>query len=181
MADFLTNLWESVFTPGTTPTLIIATNVTFALLQLLLGTLLVATYSIHFVILSFLCGGLWYSINWFVAELSAAQVKEEEAKHLRKKITRSGDWKTKGEVDDSADDEGEDTEVEGGMKESTGSLMNEPRVEDRKAREDIKTSADASSSSRLGAGGSGARLRKVDDSDRSGEISTDSEWEQIER
>ncbi|KAI8965908.1 Pkr1-domain-containing protein [Daldinia sp. FL1419] len=80
MASFVTDLWESIFTPGTTPTLLVATNATFACLQLVLLLLLVATYSIHFVILSFLCGGLWWAINWFAAELKVAQAKEAREK-----------------------------------------------------------------------------------------------------
>lgn len=78
MAAFLTDLWESVFTPGPTPTLLVATNVTFAALQIVLGLLLVATYSIHFVVLSFLSLGLWWAINWFAAEIKAGQLAEEE-------------------------------------------------------------------------------------------------------
>ncbi|KAI0176349.1 Pkr1-domain-containing protein [Hypoxylon sp. FL1284] len=80
MASFVQDLWESIFTPGTTPTLLVATNATFACLQLVLLLLLVATYSIHFLILSCLCGGLWWSINWFAAELKVAQVKEAKEK-----------------------------------------------------------------------------------------------------
>ncbi|EEP76142.1 conserved hypothetical protein [Uncinocarpus reesii 1704] len=76
MASFMTDLWSSVFTPGTTPTLLIATNATFAALQVLLLALLFATYSIHFAVLSGLCGALWWSINWFVAELDAAKANE---------------------------------------------------------------------------------------------------------
>ncbi|RYP87333.1 hypothetical protein DL769_000537 [Monosporascus sp. CRB-8-3] len=77
MASFVENLWESIFTPGTTPTLLVATNITFACLQVVLLVLLIATYSIHLVILSSLCAGLWWSINWFAAELKVAQEKEE--------------------------------------------------------------------------------------------------------
>lgn len=78
MADFLTNLWSSVFTPGPTPTLLIATNVTFAALQLILVALLGATRSIHFVVLSILCAGLWWSINWFAIELERARLAEQD-------------------------------------------------------------------------------------------------------
>lgn len=80
MASFAQNLWESIFTPGPTPTLLVATNITFASLQLVLLLLLLATYSIHFVILSFISAGLWWSINWFAAELRVAQAKEEKDK-----------------------------------------------------------------------------------------------------
>lgn len=40
--------------------------------------MLYATYSIHFMILSVICGGLWYSINWFARELKVHQKQEEE-------------------------------------------------------------------------------------------------------
>ncbi|KAF2851108.1 Pkr1-domain-containing protein [Plenodomus tracheiphilus IPT5] len=59
MASFFEQLWESIFTPGPTPTLLVATNASFAALQLLFFAMLIATYSIHFIILSFLCAGLW--------------------------------------------------------------------------------------------------------------------------
>lgn len=81
MATFVTELWESIFTPGTTPTLLVATNVTFAALQAVLAAMLFATQSIHFVILSVLCAGLWTSINWFARELKAHQLQEEEKEH----------------------------------------------------------------------------------------------------
>lgn len=80
MASFFEEMWNSIFTPGTTPTLLLATNVTFACLQVTLFVLLLATYSIHFVILSILCGGLWRSINWFATELKREQAREEEAR-----------------------------------------------------------------------------------------------------
>ena len=80
MASFVQNLWESIFTPGPTPTLLVATNVTFACLQTVLLLLLIATYSVHFVILSCISAGLWWSINWFAGELKAAQEKEDREK-----------------------------------------------------------------------------------------------------
>jgi hypothetical protein len=79
----MTDLFNSIFTPGPTPTLLVATNVSFACLQLLLAVLFIVTYSIHFFILSALCGSLWWAINWFVAELAAAKQKEDEAERLR--------------------------------------------------------------------------------------------------
>lgn len=83
MATFLTNLMHSIFTPGPTPSIIIATNASFAALQAVLFILLILTYSIHFLVLSFLSAGLWWAINWFVTELNAANQKEEEAKRIR--------------------------------------------------------------------------------------------------
>lgn len=78
MASFVQNLWESIFTAGPTPTLLVATNATFAALQVVLAALLFATYSIHFLILSVLCAGLWVAINWFARELKQHQLQEEE-------------------------------------------------------------------------------------------------------
>ncbi|PSR88950.1 putative ER membrane protein [Coniella lustricola] len=78
MAQFITDLWDSIFTPGPTPSLLLATNATFAALQLVLAALLFATYSIHFVILSTLCAALWWSINWFARELVAVHAQEQE-------------------------------------------------------------------------------------------------------
>ena len=78
MSSFVVDLWESVFVPGPTPTLLRAANGTFALLQLLLLVLLAATRSAHFVALSVLCAGLWWAINWFAVELAAAQRQQEE-------------------------------------------------------------------------------------------------------
>lgn len=82
MAAFLTDLIQSIFTPGPTPTLFVATNAAFAALQAVLLALLIATYSIHFIVLSFLCGGLWWAINWFVSEIRAAAENEAEGKKL---------------------------------------------------------------------------------------------------
>lgn len=78
MASFATNLWQSIFTPGATPALLVATNVTFAALQAVLAFMLYATHSVHFIVLSVLCAGLWVSINWFARELKVHQLAEEE-------------------------------------------------------------------------------------------------------
>lgn len=100
MASFVEELWNSIFTPGATPTLLLATNATFAALQLVLFGLFLMTYSIHFVILSAICGGLWAAINWFVTELHKEQEKEAEEKAKADTIARQ-----------TADDS-EETEVE---------------------------------------------------------------------
>ncbi|CAK7214464.1 SMK killer toxin resistance protein [Sporothrix curviconia] len=88
MSKFFEELWESIFTPGPTPTLLIATNVTFAVLQVVLFILLVATYSVHFVVLSLLSAGLWWAINWFARELKVAQQLQEEAEEEQKRKDR---------------------------------------------------------------------------------------------
>lgn len=91
MSQFFKDLWESIFTPGPTPSLLLATNVTFAALQVVLASLLLATHSIHFVILSVLCGSLWYAINWFARELHANHDLElkEKARAARKAAARA--------------------------------------------------------------------------------------------
>src|ERR1700710_3152794 len=108
MATFFENLWGSIFTPGATPTLLVATNVTFAALQVTLAVLLALTYSIHFVALSTICGGLWWAINWFAAELALAEKAEQEAGRLRKR--RTGIMEEKRERDrDTTDYTAEDS------------------------------------------------------------------------
>ena len=174
MADFLPNLWESIFTSGPTPTLLIATNATFAALQLVLALLLFATYSIHFAILSVICGGLWWSINWFASEVAA--VRAEEAKEAQKKKEEGEKARKDGGGGESADDEGESTEVEeqGGLEASRGSLslsgFEEGAVRSQTGREEDENAAAAMRQ----------RNVKAQHGDLSGEVSTDSEWEKVE-
>lgn len=172
MADFFTDLWTSVFTPGPTPTLLIATNATFAALQLVLLALLVATYSVHFVILSFLCAGLWWSINWFAAEVLRAQAEGEEKERAARGKGKRGakEWRRSGEVGDSADDEGEETEVE-------GEVMVDGKGGEKKGG--LGDEGGLATGARRSGAGSGLRQRAVEELDRSGEVSTDSEWEKV--
>lgn len=152
MASFIENLWASVFEPGTTPTLLIATNVSFAALQAILFALLIATRSIHFVILSFLCGGLWYSTNWFVAELKVHQAQEEAAKKKKQDSVAASP---------SAAAEGSDTETE----EPATPMPSDTAATSSSAPAPVK--ADDFLKQRKGLG-------------ESGYISTDSEWEQVD-
>ncbi|KAL9116285.1 MAG: hypothetical protein Q9187_007188 [Circinaria calcarea] len=158
MAGFFKNLFEAIFTPGPTPTLIVATNVSFAALQALLLALLVATYSIHFIILSFLCGALWLAINWFVTELAAAKEKEAHAKRL-KDMRRERD-------DKIADDSGTETE---GVEEvpQTPKITNQPP-------------AFASALSPESAEDSTMKKRRSLGEASGGDMSTDSEWDKVE-
>lgn len=96
----MVDLWESIFTPGPTSTLLQAANVTFAALQVVLLALLIGTYSIHFVVLSVLCAGLWWSINWFAAELKVVQ-EQEKAEKARKAAEEGSDTEVEGAVDES--------------------------------------------------------------------------------
>ena len=53
-SSFFEDLWESIFTPGPTPTLLIATNASFAALQLLFFALFMAVI---------LTSAVWYSVQ----------------------------------------------------------------------------------------------------------------------
>lgn len=112
MASFVTDLWESIFTPGPTATLLKATNITFAALQLLLFILLIVTYSIHFAVLSVLSGGLWWAINWFAAELEAAKARGEIGTSDDKKEQQEQPTGKEPSEGVKANSDGEDTEVE---------------------------------------------------------------------
>jgi len=200
MGDFLESLWGSVFAPGPTPTLLVATNVTFATLQAVLLALLIGTYSIHFAVLSVLCCGLWCSINWFANELRQAQGIEEEAERLRKQSAALKE--RRGEVADSeADDEGEGTETEGGpgMSDSIASMEDgrkeameniPPRMRESQAvggasqaaAREAMTTGTAPRGAMARDGTNTARQRMTESQDRSGDVSssTDSEWEKVE-
>lgn len=206
MASFFEQLWESIFTPGPTPTLLVATNASFAALQALLFAMLLATKSIHFIILSILCGGLWWAINWFAAEIRAAQAKEEEAKRIRE--ARRGEKGRKDDVDGEAMDTGDDTEVDTEMdqKQATKPRSNQqraPRPEsqstvfvDRLSGSARESTPQASGGAAAAAGGptaastTGAKTSLaplVDDAlkkrkgmgESTGDLSTDSEWEKL--
>jgi len=205
MADFLTNLWTSVFTPGPTPTLLVATNATFAVLQLLLLVLLVATYSIHFVVLSVLSAGLWWSINWFARELMAAQEKEEEAKRIRgarrgQGGSGSSDRARTGRAD-SGDDTDTETEGHGTAPRNVPPGISKDRPVPRSSRATpekgggfqpnvlqqnrprsgapLQPGTGAASGSTL-APPAGADLTKRRSSGDLAELSTDSEWEKVD-
>ncbi|KAM0564133.1 hypothetical protein ACHAPJ_000342 [Fusarium lateritium] len=106
MSSFIVKLWEDIFTPGPTPTILKAANASFAALQTVLFLLLLATYNIHCVILSILCAGLWWSVNWFAAELAIAQreqrEKEQREKQQQKEASGNDDDDSETEVETSA-------------------------------------------------------------------------------
>ncbi|USP73318.1 hypothetical protein yc1106_00592 [Curvularia clavata] len=204
MASFFEQLWESIFTPGPTPTLLVATNASFAALQLLLFVMLLATYSIHFAILSLLCGGLWWSINWFAAEIRAAQAKEEEAKRIReaRRGTKEKSGGGDGEAMDSGDDTEVDTEVEqkealkpkpkafGGPRPEAQSTVFVDRPEGSGAASVPQASVAASSQGRptssttgattgLAAPADEAMKRRKGMAESTGDLSTDSEWDKL--
>ncbi|KAI5248801.1 Pkr1-domain-containing protein [Aureobasidium subglaciale] len=195
MADFMVNLWEGVFTPGATPALLLATNITFAALQLTLAGLLAATYSIHFVILSFLCGGLWWAINWFAYELQQAQQKEAEADRIRKSRSGGSTPKKSGSTSggDIADDEATEAEVETAagvkLKVSHAELDFTPSQEDERIKSQILNDFKSGTASSTSAGTTAlqpsegeSRQRKgpSDMSASSNEFGTDSEWIKVD-
>lgn len=159
MATFFTDLISSIFTPGPTPSIIIATNASFAALQVVLLVLLILTYSVHFVVLSFLCAGLWWAINWFVTELEAANRKDRDAKHARE-IKKSQGQDERGVEDSGTETEGGGTQTEGGV---SGS-MSGSRTEGLLRPEDAQ---------------SVLRKRMSSGEGSSGDLSTDSDWDKI--
>ncbi|KAI9846911.1 MAG: hypothetical protein M1837_003523 [Sclerophora amabilis] len=150
MASFLINLFNSSFTCGATPTHLVAINASFAGFQLLLGAILIATRSIHVMILSFLFASVWWAINWFVTELQVASDNEEEAESRRR---------TKIEQDSSADSS-DDTQTEG------SSILTSETA--------IPKSTDASSSQ-----GATEAHRRRSSGEASAEASTEDEWEKV--
>lgn len=89
MLGFFEDLWQSVFTPGATPTLVLATHTTFAVLVTLLTIFAFLHPSIHIVNLLVLSTLLWGTLTWFIAELKKADravpTAEESEKEESKK------------------------------------------------------------------------------------------------
>lgn len=155
MATFLTDLFTSIFTPGPTHSLLVATNVSFAALQVVLLILLIVTYSVHFIVLSVLCAGLWWSINWFAAELEIAKQKEKEQGTKRHGLAQRQQH--------TSSDDGSGTETEGPDKPS-GTAHLKPVAPPTSPHDDAE-----------------ARLRKRRSlASSTGDLSTDSEWDKVD-
>lgn len=75
---FITELWESVFTPGTTPALIKATHASFILLIISLISLIFLSRSIHFVNLLIIAILLYAAVIWFIKELEQVKLKDND-------------------------------------------------------------------------------------------------------
>lgn len=93
MASFVTELWESVFTPGTTPALIKATHASFILLIISLSSLVFLSRSIHFINLLVISILLYASVIWFVHELQQAKLKDNPD------LVKEGEGEEKGKED----------------------------------------------------------------------------------
>ncbi|PWY70938.1 Pkr1-domain-containing protein [Aspergillus heteromorphus CBS 117.55] len=175
MGSFMEDLWSSIFTPGPTHTLLVATNVTFAALQTLLFALLLATYSIHFVALSALSGALWWSINWFARELRQVQAAEAAEAEKRAQLEEPEE-----EEEDSQSDSNRKTP---GALEHTESDTETEVLAERKDVAPISPvprSPAASATLRPPVEQSQVRKRLSVSGDSSGYGSTDSEWEKVD-
>ncbi|EDK42096.1 conserved hypothetical protein [Lodderomyces elongisporus NRRL YB-4239] len=75
---FIIDLWESIFTPGTTPALITATHGSFILLISSLLVLIYVTKSIHFFNLLVIAVLLYGTVIWFISELQKAKLQSNE-------------------------------------------------------------------------------------------------------
>lgn len=84
MPSFFQNIWTLVFPPGTNGTLIIATHVSFAILQTTFLSILNNQRSWYFLSLNLVCGGLWAGITWFIGAAAEMDRLEQEAERLRK-------------------------------------------------------------------------------------------------
>ncbi|WPK27124.1 hypothetical protein PUMCH_004497 [Australozyma saopauloensis] len=87
--SFFVELWESIFTPGTSPALLKATHGSFVLLLMSLLFLIYYTRSIHFVNLFVIAALLYALVIWFVAELQRAKLMNNSELQLE-----SGDKNT---------------------------------------------------------------------------------------
>lgn len=159
MATFFADLISSIFTPGPTPSIIIATNASFAALQVVLFLLLIITHSVHFVVLSFLCAGLWWAINWFVTELEAANQNKRNT--TQSSGTKSGQGQDARGVEDSG------TETEGGVTQSeegvSGSISG-TKTQGLLRPENVQ----------------GAMRKRLSSAEASsGDLSTDSDWDKV--
>ncbi|KAL4940830.1 hypothetical protein BDV06DRAFT_195817 [Aspergillus oleicola] len=167
MASFMEDLWASIFTAGPTPTLLLATNVSFAALQTVLFTLLLVTRSYHFVFLSIISGALWYSINWFAQEVKQAQAQAAAQETQAEKMSEATQNETKAQR--TAETADSDTETEGlAARKQVPVSSAEPRS--------------TTSSTTLQVPGSESEVRKrlSVSGDSSGYTSTDSEWEKVD-
>ncbi|KAG5976553.1 hypothetical protein E4U58_002205 [Claviceps cyperi] len=155
MSTFMTSLWDSIFTPGPTAPLLYATNLSFAALQLVLLSLLFATKSLHCVVLSGLCAGLWWAINWFAGEVKLVQERQRREELQR---VEQEEKTRKGREDRDRDREGE------GEGEGDRSDANETEVENLTGREGVQM---------------GRELRRREVGLSQSSASTEDEWEKV--
>ncbi|KAH3900954.1 Pkr1p SCDLUD_002416 [Saccharomycodes ludwigii] len=78
--NFFVSLWNSIFIPGTTPQLIMATHCSFICLFFILSWLIYMTkaQNIHFIMLLLISVLLWGTVIWFINELQSVKLKSNE-------------------------------------------------------------------------------------------------------
>ncbi|KAK6503399.1 SMK killer toxin resistance protein [Arthrobotrys musiformis] len=127
--SYPSDLFRAIFTPGAPPALLLATNVSFACLQLTLLAMLFLTGSFHFFFLSIMCVGVWGGINWFVREVEALRKVEEQAEGIRTIQRELEEEEEERRREDEEEDGGRSTGVEISARE-------EAQVERRKGDDD---------------------------------------------
>ncbi|KAK6544301.1 SMK killer toxin resistance protein [Orbilia ellipsospora] len=127
--SYPSDLFRAIFTPGAPPALLLATNVSFACLQLTLLVLLFATGSFHFFFLSIMCAGVWGGINWFVREVEALRRIEGQADEIRRVQT---ELEKNGEMVRQGSDDDDEVEEAGGKSTAVEFASAEEQVERRK-------------------------------------------------
>lgn len=103
MAQFVADLWESVFTPGVSPTLLKATYGAFVMLVTVLGILLFFTRSIHVLALLVISFCLIGSLIWYAACPSRLSTLSDYLRFLQEleAAKAAGKISSKNEKDDS--------------------------------------------------------------------------------
>ncbi|CAH2353745.1 V-type ATPase assembly factor Pkr1p [[Candida] railenensis] len=99
MASFVTELWDSVFQPGTNPALIKATHGSFVLLILSLLALIYMTRSIHFINLLVIACLLYGTVVWFIGELQQAKLNKNLELEKESQEKKSNEEKSEEEDD----------------------------------------------------------------------------------
>jgi len=180
MSAFFTELFTTILTPGTSPALVLATNISFLLLQIVLLSLLIYTHSFHFVFLSIICAGLWAAINWFVLELESIKKVEQRAEDIRNHQTLEQELR-KAQQDEDDEDEGEEED------DNTGETLVGKRMLRDSSGVDVDTRTMGMATGARISGGSGvvgggeiSSLGTIDVATR--EVSDDDdEYEKVER
>ncbi|ANZ75781.1 BA75_02494T0 [Komagataella pastoris] len=109
MISLVTSLWESVFTPGTTPALVLSTHLSFLCLSVTLISLIFINGSIHFVNLLVIALLLWGTVTWFIGELEREKSKLKSNEQLQKES--KADQSTTEEEENSAESNSEPKKV----------------------------------------------------------------------
>lgn len=102
MSGFFVGLWESVFQPGTSPQLVVATHTSFFLLLCVLGSQIFITGNGHFIALFVIALLLWITVIWFINELNQLKLQSNEELQTVTKAEASEEKKENGKAVASA-------------------------------------------------------------------------------